>query len=471
VGTVRAAGLAAASLGVALLLPGCTADETSRAGGENPRVELLGVPGEAAQSADPSLALDPVTGDLLLAWGAADAAVATDGEPEWNLFVARSRDGGSTFSAPVRVNDVEGDLYPHAEGAPRLVAGPGGMAVFWNNRLVVEGRRFAASDLRFSRSTDGGATWADARNLQDPLSHDALPPRGNTFHGAAWLGDSTVVVAWLDGRERDARRIERGVATGLDVEVAARTPEAFADDDDLHDGDAAVYAAVSHDGGASWESDNRRIQGGICPCCRVALTPGANGEILGGWRQHFGGNVRDPAVMTVFRGSDGADNGVADPEAVPIHDDGWVFLGCPHSGPALDVDATGTVHAAWYTGAEGRMGVYVARRAESDAGFGPPVAVVSGASVGIAHPAVVARDNGRTVVAYNVDAEGRRLILLSGIDEEGRVAFQVEVPDSEGGTHPQLALLPDGGIVVAWTESRAGLQRLRLARLDARERP
>ncbi|TVP45417.1 MAG: exo-alpha-sialidase [Gemmatimonadales bacterium] len=461
VGTVRPAGRLTAGVAVALTVAGCSGDARPPADAGDPRVELLGVPGEATQSADPSLAVDPVTGDLLLAWGAADGAGE---DASWNLYMARSGDGGATFSAPVRVNDVDGDLYPHAEGAPRLVAGPGGVAVFWNNRIVAEGRRFAASDLRFSRSTDGGATWSAARNLQDPLSPATLPPRGNTFHGATWLGDSTLVVAWLDGRERDARRIERGVATGLDAEVAARTPEAFADNDDLHDGDAAVYAAVSQDGGASWESGNRRIDGGICPCCRVALTQGANGEILGGWRQHLGGNVRDPVVATVF--PEAAASAAAEGAPARIHDDGWVFPGCPHSGPALDVDVAGTVHAAWYTGAEGRMGVYFARRARGEAGFGAPVAVVAGASVGIAHPAVVARDNGHTIVAYNVDAEGRRHILLGVIDEEGSVAFQVEVPDSEGGTHPQLALLPDGGIVVAWTESRSGLQRLRLARLD-----
>lgn len=426
---------------------------------EGPRVELLDAPG-FAQSADPSLAVDPLTGDLLVAWGATDGAGE---EPRWNLYVARSGDGGATFSEPVRVNDVDGDLHPHAEGAPRLVAGPGGMAVFWNNRILAEGRRFAASDLRFSRSTDGGTTWSAAQNIQDPPSHQALPPRGNTFHGAAWLGDSTVVVAWLDGRERDARRIDRAVAEGLDPEVAARTPEAFADEDDLRDGDAAVYAAVSHDGGTNWEAANRRIAGGICPCCRVALTAGANGEILGGWRQHLGGNVRDPVVAIVFP--------APDETAVRLHEDGWVFPGCPHSGPALDVDGAGTIHAAWYTGAEGRMGVYLARKVDGDAGFGPPVPVVTGAAVGIANPAVVALDNGGALVAHNVDGEGRRHIVLSVIDPGGDLSVQVEVPDSEGGTHPQLARLPGSGVVVAWTESRSGLQRLRLARFTEGTHP
>jgi hypothetical protein len=405
-----------------------------------------------SQTADPSVALDPETGDLLLAWGGASAA------DEWDLWFARSSDGGTSFSTPVRVNDQPGDLYPHAEGSPRLVAATGVVALFWNNRLEVEGRRFAASDLRFARTADGGATWSPAVNLQDPLQHSSLPPRGNTFHGAAWDGDSTLVVAWLDGRERDDRRIERGRAQGLTQEEAARSPEDFEDAADPHDGDATVFAAVSHDLGVSWEPENRRIEGRVCPCCRVSLALTPQGELLGAWREHFPGSVRDPVMRPVL-------NAPQEGATLRIHEDEWEYPGCPHSGPGLDVDPAGTIHAAWYTGAEGRRGIYHARRYVGNDRFSPPTPVVTGEAVGVAHPAVVALPDGGAVLAQNVDEEGRRVIGLAHLSPEGEILHRIRVPDSDGGTHPQLLRLDDLRIVVAWTESRRGIQRARAARM------
>lgn len=443
------------------------------------------------QRADPSLAVDPETGELVMAW--AGSTLDEAGHEVWNLYVARSTDGGETFAPGVRVNDVPGDLHPHAEGAPRLVAGPGTLALFWNNRVEAEGRRFAGSDMRFSRSTDGGLSWSPATSLQDPLAPATLPPRAHTFHGATWVGTSTLVVAWLDGRDRDQRRLDRAAQEGIPMDEAARTPERFAQEHDPRDGDATVFAAVSHDGGATWEPGNRRIAGATCPCCRVSLVAAPDGSVLGSWRRHFDGSIRDPVVARFEVGA-----GVAGPNAEslvhPIHRDGWVFLGCPHSGPGLDLGADGTLHAAWYTGAEGRLGVHYARASEIpphggdpsgaegpavDLGFfSAPLPVVAGDVVGIAHPAVVGLPDGGAVVATNVDAEGERVIVLARISPEGEVAERHRIPGSEGGTHPQLVRIPGEGVVAAWTVSRDGVQEVQMVRFPietprvlARSRP
>jgi hypothetical protein len=63
---------------------------------------------------------------------------------------------------------------------------------------------------------------------------------------------------------------------------------------------------------------------------------------------------------------------------VKLHDDGWVFPGCPHAGPDLRVDAEGVLHAVWYTGAPGREGLYSAVSTDRGASFSPPVTLVSG---------------------------------------------------------------------------------------------
>jgi hypothetical protein len=399
------------------------------------------------QAADPSIAVDPESGDLFLAWVAESAG-------EWDLYFARSSDGGESFSSPVRVNDVDGDVYPHSEGAPRLVVARGVVALFWSNQFDVPNRTFSASDLRFTRSTDRGATWESARNLQDESG--SVIPGANTFHGAAWDGASTLVVAWLDGRDRDARRISRGVESGTPLSEAQADPERFADESDPHDGDATVYAAFSHDLGATWEAENRRIQGSTCPCCRISLAADPQGEIIGSWRGHFGENFRDPA----FHLMSGPENG-----AVRIHADNWEYPGCPHSGPAIAVGANEVMHAAWYTGAEGRMGVHYATFQPGAAAFSAPFPLAVGEAIPVAHPSLVALADGGAVVAHNVDGMGRRVIVLSHLSRNGTLLSASEVPGSEGGTHPQSAVLPDGRVVIAWTQSEAGLMKVRLARL------
>jgi len=429
------------------LLSGC-----GEPGEEVPVLETL-EPGilTVGQSADPSLAVDPESGDILLAFAAKSEGV-------WNLWFTRSGDGGDTFSDPVRVNDIDGDVHPHAEGAPRLVAAPGVAGVFWNNDLEVEGRAFGGSDLRFARTQDGGATWSAAVTIQDDTV--GVLPRANTFHGAAWAGDSTFVVAWLDGRDRDARRIKRGVEAGLTEAEAAQDPEAWADDEDIFDSDASIYAAFSHDLGATWEPSNRRIQENLCPCCRVNLARAPDGEVYGAWRQHFEGDIRDPAFRAIGYGE-------AEGDSRRIHADDWEYPGCPHSGPALDVDASGTIHAAWYTGAPERMGVHYARREAGRESFDAPTPIATGDAIPIAHPDVIALDDGSAVIARNVDAEGRRVVGLTGVSPDGSVTFALEIPGSEGGTHPQLARSQSGHLLVAWTESREGLQQIRMARLHA----
>jgi len=400
-----------------------------------------------SQSADPSLAVDPATGELLLAWAGESGGV-------WNLYLARSSDAGGGYTPPRQVNDLAGDVHPHAEGAPRLVAADGVLALFWNNQYPVAGRAFGAADLRFSRSLDGGESWSPASDLQDDPG--GVLPGSNTFHGAAWDGGTTLAVAWLDGRDRDARRIARGVAAGVSPEEAMRSPESYATPDDPHDGDAAVYAALSYDLGATWEPTNRRIQGGLCPCCRITLATNPSGQIHGVWRQDYPGSIRDPAFHRIEGPEDGS---------IRIHADNWLYPGCPHSGPALSFDPGGTAHVAWYTGAEGGMGVHYARLPSSSEAFLPPVPIISGEAVPIAHPSIAALPDGGAVVAHNVSALGDRVITLSGITPQGVLSFQEEIPGSEGGTHPQIALLPDGRLIVAWTRSELGLQRIGMARV------
>jgi hypothetical protein len=393
------------------------------------------LPAAGAEQADPAVAVDPETGDLLLSWVEGDST-------GHELFFARSADAGRTWSDPVRVSEARGGVHPHAEGAPRLVAAPGGVvALFWNNRIVVPGRRFAASDMRFARSVDGGRTWTAPLTLQDDT---AAGPRGHTFHGAAWTGERELVVAWLDGREREGS--PAALAAGHEGHATAGSS------------DAVVYVARSTDLGATWDDANRRMWPAACPCCRITLARGPDGAPTAAWRRHFGDGSRD--VVAARFAFDA-------PEPVRVHEDAWKYPGCPHSGPGVAVDAAGRTHVVWYTGRNDGAGIYYARTDRGAESFAAPQPVEVGEDVPVAHPAVAALPDGRAVVAYDRGAGGERRMRFAAFEADGRPAGRGEAADSEGADHPQMAVLPDGTVVVAWAPVGDAEPRLRVVRVRA----
>jgi hypothetical protein len=364
----------------------------------------------AKQSADPALALDAASGDLLVTWVEGDSN-------GYRLMFARSTDEGVNWSEPIAVTTSPDEVKPHAEASPRLVSARGAIGVFWPKQQHIAGRRFPASAMRFARSLDGGRTWSSPITLNDDTTSS---PAGHTFHGATAVGDSAFVVAWLDSRQV--------------------VEESHGAEHQHHEGSSYVFSARSNDLGANWEPTNQKYWGKACPCCRVALAV-AGSDVIAAWRGHFDGDVRDIVTAPLIS--------TAQPERV--YADNWVFPGCPHSGPGIDV-ANNNVHLAWFTGAPERMGVYYAKRGEE------PVRVVGGGALPTAHPAVAAFDE-QAIVAANVNGEGRRVLTVARV--AGSDVKLVEVPDTEGADHPQLVRVGDHALV-AWTQNG----RFRLARVN-----
>jgi hypothetical protein len=365
----------------------------------------------ARQSVDPALAIDASTGDVLLSWVEGDSA-------GYQLRLARSSNGGETWSAPVVVTTSLDEVHPHAEASPRLVTARNVVGVFWPKQQHIPGRRFPASAMRFARSTDGGRTFQPAVTLNDDTTGTA--PAGHTFHGATVVGDTSFVVAWLDSRQ---------------VVEATHGMEA-----QHHEGSSYVFSTASHDLGATWAPANRKFWGNACPCCRVSLAPAGN-DVMAAWRGHFAGDVRDVVIAKLASSSK--------PERV--HADNWVFPGCPHSGPALAIDGE-DAHIAWFTGAPGKMGVYYMKRG------GEPVRVLGGEQLPTGHPAL-ALDGGDAIVAVNLNAAGARVLTLARIS--GGKVTTYEVPNSDGADHPQILRVANGSAIVAWTQD----SRLRLAQV------
>jgi hypothetical protein len=383
------------------------------------------------------LAIDPRSGDWLMSWVSAG-----------NLWFARTGDRGASWSTPLKVTSGNDDVHPHGESSARLVVSPRGvLAAVWTNSIDVKGRQWPASNIRFARSTDGGVTWSRTITLNDDT---AAAPGGHIFHGAAWSGDSMLLVAWLDERG--------GAAPGDSADDGAHPghhPESNLEPD------ARIYLASSSNSGARW-GPNQPLWGAACPCCRVSLARGPNGNVTAGWRKHFPGSVRDPVVAPVVSGQGPASE-------TRVATDGWVYPGCPHTGPGVTVDGRGTTHVTWLTGKANGEGVFYARQ-PAGGSFAAPVEVLGGRMT--AHPRVAALPDGGALVAVDVDSRSYVGLVLARFSAEGRVVGRQDVPSELGADHPDVLGLSDGTVLVAWTQKeKVGEEsrtRIRLVRVGGR---
>src|SRR5262245_33240316 len=129
----------------------------------NPAPPSAAAPGEQAPTAPTPIVLEVPNRSnravSVAALGKTAAAVWTasteDGSSD--IFVSVSTDGGATFGAPVRVNDVEGDARASGEQAARVVVGVGnGIHVIWPSRKDNQ------SIIRYASSKDFGRTFTPA---------------------------------------------------------------------------------------------------------------------------------------------------------------------------------------------------------------------------------------------------------------------------------------------------------------------
>ena len=393
-------------------------------------------PASGAEAGDAALAIAPDSAVAFLAWVAGDTGAR-------HLWFARSSDAGGTWSRPVRVTATADDIgAPHGESAPRLVAGGAGrVGIVWSRSVSVAGRRWPASEIRFARSLDGGATWSSAVTLNDDSTG---APGTHTFHGATWTGGDGIVAAWLD---------ERGGASFPGHHHAVGDASA----PPTMESDARIFFTATADFGTTW-APNRAVWGAVCPCCRVTLARDPAGGVIAAWRQHFPGSVRDVVTASLLPAS-------AEPRRV--HQDDWEYPGCPHTGPALAVDAAGVRHVAWYTVKPDGAGMYYGRIAPGDSAAPRAVPLVTGAGVQTGHGTIAALPSGGALAAFDVDEAGQRGIRLARLDAGGALAASRTIEGSGGGSYPQVVALGEGSALIAWRQAAGdGRPGVRLARVD-----
>jgi hypothetical protein len=381
-------------------------------------------PPAAAQAPPPiALAVDGRSNAAVsvAAFGHTVAAVWTAStESASDIYLSVSTDGGATFGAPARVNDIEGDARASGEQAARVAVGMGNtIHVAW------PARRDGVSVIRYAGSKDGGRTFSPAVTVAGAKATGA---RG--WHAMTLGYDGGVHLVWLDGRNAAPMPAGSGHQHGKTTGAKpARVPGGPRQD-------------IFH---ASWKGAGERseqlVQAGVCFCCKTAVAT-AGEHVYAAWRHIYPGSLRDIAVAR------STDNGATFGPPIRVSEDGWKIDACPDDGPSMVADGHGGIHIVWPTLVAGdtpRKGIFYASLT-GDA-FTPRVRLDAG-DTDPAHPQIASDIHTTTAAVWDERVGDTRRIVFRPIADG--VAQPAQMFSGDGVSYPVVAA-PEGFWVVLWT--------------------
>jgi hypothetical protein len=339
-------------------------------------------------------------GGVFLTWAAEEG-------PTTNLYLARV---GNEGGKPVRVNP-EGLSVDSLHQSPGLDIGPDGeIFVSWSSSKVKPQGTLFASDLRLSRSLDGG------RHFDSHLRVNEDRPISHGFEGLSVADDGTVFLAWVDSRD------------GWDK--------------------AGTYLARIVNRGTRVERV-LKLDSDTCVCCRVDLTTGPKDTVMATWRKVFPENIRD-MVLTISR-----DGGRVFDSPALVHADRWQIAACPHRGGAVDVDNTGRLFLAWYTEGPQDQPRLLFSVSPDGHRFVDPKRLDSSTTSIPDHVRLAVDAEGRAVIVWEDSTAVRRRVLLRYITDGGETLSPVQVLSQAIKAYdPSVTISPSGEFVVVWHEEQ-----------------
>jgi len=338
-------------------------------------------------------------------------------EQDGYVRVTVSDDTGRHFRPAVSVNLDPEPVWTNGENRPKIAFGPDGeIYVSWTKRTA---GRFTG-DVRFSRSLDGGRSFAPVKTVND----DGLLT-SHRFESLFAGSDGTIYLVWLDKRDGETARAKGETYPG-----------------------AALYYTVSTDRGAGF-APNRKVVDSSCECCRISIAESPEGEAAVFWRHMFEQNIRDHAF--VLLGRDGARSAVQRATY-----DNWRIEACPHHGPSMIAAERDQYHLAWFTGAAERRGIHYGRY-DASTGRLHESRRMAGSS-GAGHPSIN-RIGNRLLMAWK-EFDGRTTSIRLAVSEDAGKNWQparVMAATTGASDHPFL-LSHAGQGWLSWHSAREGLR-------------
>jgi len=325
-----------------------------------------------------------------------------------------SRDMGKTWSQAKRVQQTPEPISADGENRPKLAFGTTGEIYIAYTKPLT---KLYTGEIRFSRSLDGGKTFSAPVTVH--ANRDEITHR---FESMIVDKSGRIYIAWIDKRDAEAARAR----------------------EEKYDG-AAIYYAISENGGASFKGDFK-VAEHSCECCRIGLALNAEGHPVAMWRHVFAPNVRDHALVELT-----ADGKLSDPIRASFDD--WRVDACPHHGPSLAYAADGTRYQTWFNVKGDEGGIFYAT-ANPAGVLGTPVKLGNTQ----AEHADVAVD-GKSVAVIWKQFDGKSTTIFGKISSDGGLTWQDKAFASSQGNSDEPHLFHTAtGIALVWHTQIEGVR-------------
>ncbi|MBX3330324.1 MAG: exo-alpha-sialidase [Nitrospira sp.] len=333
------------------------------------------------------------------------------------IFFAKSEKPNEALGTSVPVNRPTEDVYYRQE-SPALAVHGNEVFVTWSQThpKITPDKPFSG-ELRLSKSTDGGRTFAPSILVNDDgqvIQH--------TFDSIQAAPDGTLHMAWIDGRE------------------GRKEPGTF------------VARSVDH---GRTIAKNFKIDDNTCVCCRTAVATSADGVVYVAWRKIFDGNIRETVV------SRSMDHGETFSTSVVVGNDRWVYPACPHRPASLGVDQRGRLYVVWYTeGADETPAIYLAYSDDQGKTFSAKKQLNRSKGTFPDHPQMAVDPAGRIAVIWEEQSPVRREVVVSYSLDRGRSFNEPIKLNEKNGQTPAVAVNQQGTVVMGWKEHAMPAHRL-----------
>jgi len=344
------------------------------------------------------------------------------------VVVDTSKDGGKSFTKPLKVNAQPQKIGADGEARPKIAIGlEGNLYVTWTEGLKAPFTGY----IWFARSIDQGKTFE-----KPMLVHQDKSEITHRFDSLNVNRHGKITVTWVDKRDLLAAK-------------AANKP---------YEG-AAIYYAVSENKGVSFSLE-QKLADSSCECCRIALTNKPDGTVAAMWRHVFEGSERDHMMAEIP-----ANQTTPQPKRATFGR--WKVDGCPHHGAALASGGEGDdwwgYHMAWFDGgnddAGGKATLYYARM-DGEAWVSSPAKKFGNMKKQAGHPAVAAIADNVWLVWREKDL-GKHQIWMMKSDDAGKSWNLPHVlSESSGVADYPVLLQKDKQMFLLWNTATDGLKLL-----------
>ena len=215
-----------------------------------------------------------------------------------------------------------------------------------------------------------------------------------------------------------------------------------------------TFVARSTDRGRTI-TKNFKVDDNTCVCCRTSIATSSDGIVYIAWRKIFDGNIRETVV------SRSTDGGQTFSSPVVVGNDRWVYQACPHRPVSLGVDRLGRLYVVWYTeGADETPAIYLAYSDDQGKTFSGKQQLNRSKGTFPDHPQMAVDPQGRVIVIWEEQSPVRREIVMSHSLDRGQSFSLPKKLNEKHGQTPTIAVNRQGTVVMGWKEHAMPAHRL-----------